>query len=260
MRLEYKYLVRYSDLGALRAALKPYIEVDNVYNDVDEYTVRSIYFDTSKLKYYHEKIEGINIRKKLRIRGYNLQESESIIFLEIKRKHENYINKNRSPLKYYHLEDLIKTKDLESYVLTENGFTNSLDDAEKFLHHIYKRTLKPIVLVVYEREAFYSKFDKRLRLTFDKNLRFSLFPTMDGLYSDDKLNSAMPEHFIFEIKFGSGFPKWLSNILNEFNLSRMALSKYTICLEKEKMFNPANRRSLIGRIDSFDPFHSYTED
>jgi hypothetical protein len=260
MRLEYKYLVHSTKLDALRKALEPYVTLDMQYNDVHEYTVRSIYFDTSKLKYYHEKIDGINIRKKLRIRGYNLQDSESVIFLEIKRKHENYINKNRSALKYYHLEDLIRTKDIDSYVLTENGFSNSLDDAEKFLHHIYKRTLKPVVLVVYEREAFYSKFDSRLRLTFDKDLRYSLFPSMDTLYSDDNLQPSMPAKFIFEVKFGHGFPKWLSNILTEFKLSRMAISKYTICLEKERNFNPATRRSLIGLADTFAPFHSYSEE
>lgn len=260
MRLEYKYLVRISELDALRRALMPYIKFDTQFNTEHEYTVRSIYFDTSKLKYYNEKIDGINIRKKLRIRGYNLQESESIIFLEIKRKHENYINKNRSALKYYHLEDLIKTKDIESYVLTENGYANSLDDAEKFLHHIYKRTLKPVVLVVYEREAFYSKFDGRLRLTFDKNLRYNLFPSMDKLYNDDNLKPSMPAHFVFEVKFGHGFPKWLTNILTEFKLSRMAISKYTICLEKERCFNPATRKSLIGLADTFAPFHSYSEE
>lgn len=260
MRLEYKYLVEYSKLDALRKALAPFIELDSDYNDTSEYTVRSIYFDTSKLKYYHEKINGVQIRKKLRIRGYNTREEESIVFLEIKRKYENFINKNRSPLKMYNLDDLIKTKDLDSYILTNNGFANSLDDAEKFLHHIYKRTLRPVVLITYEREAFFSKFDKRLRLTFDKNLRYMLFPSMDELYTDDELHHSMPKHFIFEVKFSRGFPIWLSDILSRFSLTRMALSKYTICLEKAKAFNPTKRKSLIGVADSFTPFHTYYED
>ena len=143
-------------------------------------------------------------------------------------------------------------------MLTENGFSNSLKDAEKFLHHIYKRTLKPTVLVVYDREAYYSKFDHKLRLTFDKNLRYNLFPSMDKLYCDDNLKAALPGYFIFEVKFGHGFPNWLSNILTDFGLWRMALSKYTICLEKEKAFNPAHRRSLFGLANAFDPFHSYS--
>lgn len=260
MRLEYKYLVDYSKLDSLRNALKPFVELDKDYNDSPEYTVRSIYFDTSKLKYYHEKINGVKVRKKLRIRGYNTKEDESIIFLEIKRKYENFINKNRSPLKVYNLNELIRTKDLESYILTNNGYANSLGDAEKFLHHIYKRTLRPVVLITYEREAFFSRFDKRLRLTFDKNLRYMLFPSMDELYTDDQLHHSMPKHFVFEVKFSRGFPKWLSQILSEFSLSRMAVSKYTICLEKAKAFNPTQRRSLLGVADTFSPFHTYYED
>ncbi len=260
MRLEYKYLVEYTKLNALRKELMPFVELDSEYNDASEYTVRSIYFDSSKLKYYHEKINGVQIRKKLRIRGYNQPEDESIVFLEIKRKNENYINKNRSPLKFYNLGELIKTKDLDSYILTNNGFANSMDDAEKFLHHIYKRTLRPIVLITYEREAFFSKFDKRLRLTFDKNLRYMLFPSMEELYCDDELHHSMPKHFIFEVKFSKGFPIWLSSILSRYNLTRMSLSKYTICLERAKSLNPTKRKSLIGVADSFAPFHTYYED
>ena len=260
MRLEYKYLVEYNKLDRLRKELFPFVEYDRDYNDASEYTVRSIYFDTSKLKYYHEKLNGVQIRKKLRIRGYNQPERESVIFLEIKRKYENFINKNRSALKYYNLDELIKTKDINSFILTNNGFANALTDAEKFLHHIYKRTLRPTVLITYDREAFFSKFDKRLRLTFDKNLRYMLFPCMDELYNDEQLNHSMPKHFIFEVKFSHGFPIWLSAILSRLNLTRMALSKYTICLEHAKLLNPTKRKSLIGLADTFSPFHTYYED
>ncbi|MBN1299984.1 MAG: polyphosphate polymerase domain-containing protein [Melioribacteraceae bacterium] len=257
MRLEYKYLVSSNRLADLRKALLPFVEYDSQYNDSPEYTVRSIYFDTSRLKYYHEKINGIQVRKKLRIRGYNAPEDESVIFLEIKRKYENYINKNRSALKLYNLSELIRTKDIESYVLKENGFADSVRDAEYFLHHIYKRSLKPIILIVYDREAFFSKFDPRLRITLDKNLRYLMFPSLDMLYSEQDLCGIFTNNFILEIKFSNGFPKWLQNLLSKFNLSRRALSKYTMCLENEKIINPANRRSLIGLSESFTEFHTY---
>lgn len=260
MRLEYKYLVDVSKTDALRKALSPYITFDSEYNDKPEYTVRSIYFDTSQLTYYHEKIEGLKIRKKLRIRGYNQVNDNSVIFLEIKRKNENYIGKNRSALKFQNLEEFIRTKDYQSYILSENGYAGSSADAEKFLHHIYKQSLKPVVLVSYDREAYFSKFDNRLRLTFDKNIRYMMFPSMDQLYDDNDLKQAMPKYFIFEVKFRNGFPVWLSSILTKFNLSRMALSKYTICLDHEKPFKPSMRRSLIGCTETFAPFHLYHED
>jgi hypothetical protein len=246
MRREYKYLVLHRDLEKLRERILPFVDVDNFASEGNQYTVRSIYFDSSSLKFYNEKIDGIKIRKKLRVRGYNKKADESIVFLEIKRKYENHINKNRSALKYYNLNDLLETKDLESYCLTENGFQNSIADGERFLHHVHKSSLKPIVLIVYEREAYFSKFDTSLRLTFDKNLRYLLFPSLDRLYSEEDMQYPMPKNFIFEIKFSRGFPRWLQSILRDLNISRMALSKYTISLDNEKVFRRANARFAPG--------------
>ena len=57
----------------IRRALKPYIRLDNfaAKTSSGEYTVRSIYFDTRNMDFYHEKIEGLRVRKKIRVRGYN---------------------------------------------------------------------------------------------------------------------------------------------------------------------------------------------
>ena len=260
MRREYKYLVPYRDLERLRQRVQPFVNVDNFASEGNQYTVRSIYFDSSTLKYYNEKIDGIKIRKKLRVRGYNDKADESVVFLEIKRKYENHINKNRSALKYYNLGDLLKTNDLESYCLTENGFQNSVADGERFLHHIHKSSLKPIVLIVYEREAYFSKFDSGLRLTFDKNLRYLLFPSLDKLYTEEDMKYPLPKYFIFEIKFARGFPGWLQSILRDLSISRMALSKYTICLDNEKVFNRMNLKFASGMTRSVRDYLSNNEE
>lgn len=260
MRREYKYLVLQKDIGRLRQKLLPFVTVDKFAGDDNQYTVRSIYFDTTNLKYYNEKIDGIKIRKKIRVRGYNKLADESIIFLEIKRKNENHINKNRSAIKYYNLNDLLATSDLESYCLTENGFENSIADGERFLHNVHKNSLKPIVLIVYEREAYFSKFNLGLRLTFDKNLRYFLFPSLDKLYTEEDLKYTMPKYFIFEIKFSKGFPGWLQAILRDLNISRMALSKYTMCLDNEKLFSRINLKFATGITKSVRTTLSNSED
>jgi len=260
MRREYKYLILQKDIDRLRKRVLPFVNVDEFAGDDNQYTVRSIYLDTTKLKFYHEKIQGLKIRKKLRVRGYNKQADDSIVFLEIKRKNENHINKNRSAIKYYNLNDLLETSDLESYCLTENGFENSIADGERFLHNVYKDSLKPIILIVYEREAYFSKFDSGLRLTFDKNLRYYLFPSLDELYTDEDMKYTMPKNFIFEIKFSSGFPGWLQSILRDLNISRMALSKYTMCIDTEKLFNPLNLKFASGITKSIRTTLSTRED
>ena len=70
MRLEYKYLVPNERLAELRSEFLPFFEVDG-YAQQNEYTVRSVYYDTVDFDNYYEKMNAIKVRKKLRIRGYD---------------------------------------------------------------------------------------------------------------------------------------------------------------------------------------------
>lgn len=240
MRLEYKFLVENKNLDWLRKRMIPFLDVDPFAKGKkdQQYIVRSIYYDTTRFDFYHEKIDGIKIRKKLRIRSYDQVKGSKLIFLEIKNKYDNFIGKNRSPLDYNDVIDLLKTKQLEPYVLTNNGFANSIEDGERFLHHFYRSDLKPVILIVYDREAYFSKFDRSLRITFDKHIRFLEKPSLDHLYNDIDLKIAMPNHFVLEVKFNNGYPKWLQNIVMELQLRRQSVSKYTICVDSSKSINP----------------------
>jgi hypothetical protein len=233
LRREYKYLAPVGILDNLRSAIMPYVEIDK-YAEMrpnKEYCVRSIYYDNSKLDAYYEKVEGIKIRNKVRIRCYNEPNGKNIAFLEIKRRLENFIDKHRSPLKYEYLEDLFYTTDIESYIIQKEP--DALDNAKRFFFQINKNYMKPISLVVYDREAFFSRFDSDIRITFDKNLRFYSFPELASIYDESILKRAMPKYFILEIKFYKGFSEHFQDIINRFGLIRLALSKYQMCIDAE---------------------------
>lgn len=233
MRLEYKFLVPLDKLDELREAIRPFVFIDE-YADREsdkEYTVKSIYYDTMKLDDYHDKLAGIKIRKKLRIRGYNLQDVNSIVFLEIKRKNENHISKNRAPLLYGNLTEILNTSDCERYLLKRKNFLDSKSDASKFFYLCKIKNCSPVILINYEREAYFSKHDSTLRITFDKNLRSSPLPRISDLYNEERSRYAMPGNFILEVKFFNGFPIWLQKILRRYELKRQAISKYTICVD-----------------------------
>ena len=102
MKFEYKYLVPIERLTELRILISPFMESDTHMEKggPSGYTVRSIYFDTFRYDDYHEKTNGLKIRKKMRIRGYNKQDHNNIVFIEIKRKNERLVNKYRTPIKY----------------------------------------------------------------------------------------------------------------------------------------------------------------
>ncbi len=234
LRREFKYLVPNKLVDDLREELYPFVELDKYASmrPQKQYTVRSIYYDTLNLEYYLEKIEGLKTRKKIRIRGYNEQCEDSLVFLEIKRKLENFIDKHRSLLYYKHLDDIFYTGDIESYIIQKND--DSLDNAKRFFYHVNRKLLKPVSLVVYDREAFFSKFDSNIRITFDKNLRFSSLPSFSSLYDESILKPALPNQFVFEIKFYMGFAEHFQKIINKFQLTRLAVSKYSICVDADK--------------------------
>lgn len=253
MRLEYKFLLRQDLIDPVRNAMQPYLKVDPFAERMEkkEYTVRSIYFDTSGLRFYHEKIDGLKVRKKIRIRGYNTLDGNDLVFLEIKRKNENYISKNRAGIYFNNLADLFNMGDVNTFILHKPNPTTATDDARRFLYHVYKNNLRPTVLVVYDREAYYSKFNSELRITLDKNLRFLAFPAISDLYEDEKLQLAQKGPAILEVKFRNGYPQWLTDILNHFHLSRQALSKYTKCLDAQYSLHAIKRKSTIAYSDQF---------
>ena len=236
-KLEYKYLVPIKHLDALRKDVKPYLEYDP-YADKQpnkEYTVRSIYLDTITFKCYHEKIEGLKNRKKYRIRGYNNGEGENIVFLEIKNKDDRYVSKDRVKLPYRNLMDVFKSGELRDKIINGNGKDNNkTESTEKFLYHYYIRRLQPAVLVIYEREAYHSKFNSRLRITFDKNLRSSVSTSLHNLFPDENIKYSLPGYFILEVKFYESLPEWISRIITKYNLQRRSISKYTISIDTQK--------------------------
>jgi len=230
MRLEYKFLVPDERVESVLDALSPYLKLDPFAARMPNhhYTVRSIYLDTRYFKYYHEKIEGYRVRKKVRIRSYNKRRDESHAFLEIKRKYENYITKNRASLLYNDLEEYLNRPD-EKLLTNGADFEKNREDAKRFYHHVLRHSLSPSMLVVYDRRAFSSNYGYKVRATMDRHLRYHAFPKLDGLFTED-LHYAFRGRSILEIKFYGSYPRFFKEIIKKLGLQRMALSKYTICL------------------------------
>jgi len=242
-RFEYKYLAKIDDIDLIREYTLNFSEPD-IHMEKDclpEYTVRSIYFDTSKFDLYNDKVEGLEIRKKVRIRGYNQPTGKDIIFLEIKRKWGDAIYKNRAPILYENLENLLSLGDVDGLIIKNiKGFENSHSDARKFLFHIYRKNMQPTVLVIYEREAYHSKINGGFRITFDKNLRCFPYPKLNELFVERNLTYYNADYFLIETKFFGQLPNWFKFLINKFSLMRISFSKYVICLD---LIGIANKRS-----------------
>lgn len=222
-RFEYKFFVPYEKLETLRRRFLKGLEYDRFARKMEHYhyTVRSIYLDTMNFKYYNEKIDGLRKRKKLRIRTYN--HIDSVYFLEIKHKIDSVIFKERVMMKPADIPLL-----WEGELPPPAGNQEFAD--QKTINHfsllIEKYALKPVVLISYEREAFQSPDDHRIRVTFDLNVRSSAFPALEDIFREDDMDTINDSCFILEIKFNEKMPSWLMRIVQDYDLHREAISKY----------------------------------
>ncbi len=231
--------------------IKPFAVLDKFADSrpQKEYTVRSIYFDTPDFECYSTKVDGLKHRNKVRLRGYNLEDPENTVFCEIKRKYEGPIYKSRAPVSYQDVKKIFAGANTDAFVENNKKFKNAQDDAKRFMYNVYARKMRPVVCVIYEREPWLSKLiDPRnnLRITFDKNLRSTAYPTVDDLYDEEGVLIAMHSHFILEVKFNEYCPSWVKPIIGTLGLHKESASKYCLCIDSHSSINPSSRFDTIS--------------
>jgi hypothetical protein len=236
-RLEYKFLTPVSLLPEIRTAMMPWLRYDDftASRPDRQYTVRSIYYDNRRFDCYEEKLEGFTFKRKLRIRGYDKPGPDSKVFLEIKYKNQDYIGKSRAPVPWDRLPAVFDRGRAGTLGTPWEPGSPAAAAARRFLYHYYRRRMLPVVLVAYEREAFYSRFDRTLRVTFDKNVRSRLYPDLGSLYVDRDAKFEAPGLFVLEVKFFGSLPRWVRDIATRFALHRAANSKYALGIECQRV-------------------------
>lgn len=229
-RYEYKYKISKDLIPQIRDYSAPYTTEDPYLkqSSAAKYTVRSIYFDTPDLDFYYEKLDGLKIRKKLRVRTYN--DMNDFAFLEIKRKFVNCVTKERSKLPFMVIERLINTPD-ESVMEYPEDDHNSRVVSGKFVYNLLRRGLLPVLLVVYEREAYIGLANERERLTLDTNVRALSEPDLGDILNTENFVPTFQDAGILELKFDDNMPQWMKNLVREFKLKKQSISKYCLGID-----------------------------
>ena len=224
-RHELKYFINPGELAALRARLKPVMELDRHCIGGKPYVIRSLYFDDVDDSAFYDKIAGTMARDKYRIRIYRLSDEE--IFLERKRKLGDLIQKSSVQISRRLCEQIISGDPRG----LQNASSPLLKDA-----YVQMRTrlLRPAVIVDYKREAYLHPAED-VRVTFDLELR-------SGLSSVDLFNRNLPtvpvhdrNVEILEVKFNNYLPTHIRALLDGIEAERSAVSKYVLCRRYEPL-------------------------
>lgn len=231
-RYELKYFVSPAEIDRVRAMVSPFTEADPHSRGCPQgrYTVRSIYLDTASLRFYDEKEAGTAIRKKLRVRTYNRYCREAVAFFEIKRKYGVTIYKERVGMGFDQAKRWLaipphrRIDELPSLNRPLSAAARATLARFCFLEH--SLPLKPVVLIVYEREAWIGRDQDRVRVTFDLNLRSLCRPSYDDFFVERGLRRLGNRRDILEIKFNGAMPPWLRPVTSFLGRSNRPISKY----------------------------------
>lgn len=214
-RYEIKYLILDSELEVLKFRLEKVLKKD-IYQKGDYYTISSLYFDDFKDSLMKENFDGVDRRKKYRIRMYN--HNNTSINLERKSKIRGLTKKESVPLTLEECKKLIKGQ--LGTILYEG-----MNKKTQLLSEIYVDSLKPKSIVEYERSAWIAQAGN-VRITFDRNIR-GTEKTINFLNGEYTTVPLLKKGWnILEVKFDDYIPNYIIEILEIGSLRRTAFSKY----------------------------------
>jgi len=209
-RHEYKFVIPYEEMLVLRSKLDDLLKIDQG----GSYKVRSLYFDSYDERDYYDKLNGEMIRKKIRLRIYDIDTDK--VKLEVKGKYDYHqlkesliINRN----------DALKIIDGDYSVLLSYN-----NDLAKRIYLYLNEGYKPKVIIEYDRIAYITT--TTTRITFDFNIKksndYEKFFTNDINY----LDVVDSKDVVLEIKFDRFLEPYIAKILNGYNGRYQSVSKY----------------------------------
>lgn len=217
-RTEKKYMVSACQREQLLEEIKEKLTTDKH----GSYTICSLYLDTPTHLLIRNSIDAKKYKEKLRLRSYGTPQDDSRIFFELKKKFEGIVYKRRVSMSLNEAKKYIHhgIKPFDSQIMAEIDYAMQ-----------YYGSPKPSMVISYDREAFYAKENKNLRLTFDSNLRYG--------YENPSLNPASAvnrlldtDTYILEIKSDTSMPLWLTSALDRHNILPTSFSKYGTAYKK----------------------------
>ena len=216
-RQEKKYFMTLAAMGALSAQLER-VMIQDSHNGPRGYSIRSLYFDTLDEEDYATKLDGMELRRKIRLRIYH--PDDPFAMLEMKQKQGSY-QKKRS----------LRIGRADAAELAAGRCHSLLKYADPFAAECYAlmhmKCYRPKTVVEYRRKAFIAK-ENKIRITFDQDIRatetcmdlfspqLNLYPVLD------------PFNGVLEVKYNGFLLSYIKNLVNQAGRSELSVSKYCL--------------------------------
>ena len=219
-RHELKFVCDERQLMLLEEKIKHICALDSHSRSDGKYLVRSLYFDTYDDRCFYENVDGVDLRKKYRIRLYN--GNADSVHLECKETVHGLKSKDTCQL----------TKQQCRQLMYNQPVTGLLPHQELLRSFLIQRSIqlfRPKVIVEYERTPYVHELGN-VRVTFD---RYICSSSAINHFLENKISgrSIMEQgSHILEVKYDEGLPGAIEEVLSSGQLlSRSSFSKYCLC-------------------------------
>lgn len=218
MRTEKKYEITRIQESTLIDRLSSIMKLDT-YGSIEGYRVRSLYFDSIYDNDYFDKINGLERRKKIRLRIYTWNQKE--VKLELKEKTGSNQKKRSLLISRELAEELVK-----------GNYKGLLDIGTELATEFYLTMetglYRPKCIVEYTRIAFVENTNNT-RITFDSNIGASNL--CDEFFKENLALFPVRTEPILEVKYNGFLLSNIKQIVDFANTSEISISKYTMSRE-----------------------------
>jgi len=225
-RFERKYFITEKQALQIRDFIKYYLVPDEFSATKPDlsYAVHSLYLDSNNLMTYWATVHCEKKRFKLRVRYYDDNPS-SPLFFEIKRRENECVLKQRGMV-HRSAGPLLLAGHLPGPEHLMSNKPSHLAALQRFSHLAHKLQARPMVHVAYQREAWMSRQNNSVRVTFDRGVHGEAQER--AVFRTQMTNPVYPfgEQRVLEIKFTDRFPDWFNELVRHFNLVQTGAPKY----------------------------------
>lgn len=210
-RYELKYLVTKAQRDEILWAMEPYMTADRFFHS----SIRNIYCDTPNYRLIRQSLDKPVYKEKLRLRSYGPAGMGDEIFVELKKKYESVVYKQRLEMPQKQALEALMGK----APLPDSQIGREIDAALQFYQELIPR-----VFLSYERDAYHA-WDSDFRLTFDDCIRYR---TQALTLDSDPWGEALldGDTVLMELKIPDSMPLWMASLLSRLGIVKTSFSKY----------------------------------
>ena len=225
-RFELKYVISEYKAQQIRLYVSSFLELDE--NGIGKpelsYPVHSLYVDSDGMKTYWDTINGNKNRFKLRIRYYT-DDAEAPVFLEIKRRMNSCIQKQRVGIRREAVGMVLRGQ-LPPPALVLGQQSRHLVALHEFCRRVQEMQARPKMHIAYLREAYLPKTDNSARVTMDRQVSSEPNPTGRLSTQMTKPLLVWGAAVVLELKFTDRYPNWFKDLVQVFELRQCGAAKY----------------------------------